>query len=73
MGLGVDPAHWLSESTLRRWTKAGGRTVRLPDTRRERGCCLVVRPDRTVMHDGPVEEAERLVGESLGLLGAAGA
>ncbi len=35
----------------------------------ERGWCLVVRPDRTVMHDGPLEEAERLVTESLTLLG----
>ena len=68
VGLGVDPAHSLSESTQRQWSQAGGRTVRLPDTR-ERGWCFVVRPDRTVMHDGPIEEAERLVTESLGLLG----
>ena len=72
VGLGVDPAHWLSEWSGRRWSKAGGRTVRLPDTRGRRGWCLAVRPDRTVMHDGPVEEAERLVRESLRLLGAAG-
>ena len=35
----------------------------------ERNWCLVVRPDRTVMHDGPVEAADRLVRESLALLG----
>jgi 3-(3-hydroxy-phenyl)propionate hydroxylase len=69
VGLGVDPAPWLSESTERLWSHAGGSTVRLPGTK-ERGWCLVVRPDRTVMHDGPVEEAERLVTESLRLLGA---
>jgi 3-(3-hydroxy-phenyl)propionate hydroxylase len=72
VGLGVDPAHRLSEWAQRRWSQAGGRTVRMPDAR-ERGWCLVVRPDRTVMHDGPVEETERLVRESLGLLGTAAA
>jgi len=67
VGLGVDPAHALSEWSERHWSRAGGRTVRLPDTS-EPGWCLVVRPDRTVMHDGPIEEAERLVRESLRLL-----
>jgi 3-(3-hydroxy-phenyl)propionate hydroxylase len=33
------------------------------------GWCLVVRPDRTILHDGPVREADRLVRESLRLLG----
>lgn len=32
------------------------------------GWCAVVRPDRTVLHDGPIEDAERLVHESLALL-----
>ncbi|MDP3856492.1 MAG: bifunctional 3-(3-hydroxy-phenyl)propionate/3-hydroxycinnamic acid hydroxylase [Stagnimonas sp.] len=32
------------------------------------GWCAVIRPDRTVLHDGPVEEANRLVRESLALL-----
>lgn len=68
VGLGGDPAHRLSAWTERLWSQAGGRTVCMPDTA-ERGWCLVVRPDRTVMHDGPIEEAERLVTESLTLLG----
>lgn len=33
------------------------------------GWVAVVRPDRTVVHDGPVAEADRLVRESLALLG----
>lgn len=35
------------------------------------GWCVVVRPDRTILHDGPVSEAERVVRESLALLGNA--
>jgi len=35
------------------------------------GWCAVVRPDRTVMADGPVEQAGALVEVSLGLLGTA--
>jgi 3-(3-hydroxy-phenyl)propionate hydroxylase len=34
------------------------------------GWCLVVRPDRTILHDGPAEHAERIVSESLRLLGS---
>ena len=34
------------------------------------GWCAVVRPDRTIMHDGPVEEAARIVREALSLLAA---
>jgi 3-(3-hydroxy-phenyl)propionate hydroxylase len=34
------------------------------------GWCLVVRPDRTVLHDGPAEDADRIVSESLRLLGS---
>ncbi|RBP18369.1 3-(3-hydroxy-phenyl)propionate hydroxylase [Roseiarcus fermentans] len=33
------------------------------------GWAAVVRPDRTVLHDGPVAEADRLVSESLALIG----
>lgn len=36
------------------------------------GSCLVVRPDRTILHDGPVQDADRIVSESLGLLGSPG-
>ena len=31
--------------------------------------CWCVRPDKTVMHEGPADECERLVRESLALLG----
>ncbi|MBZ4372530.1 bifunctional 3-(3-hydroxy-phenyl)propionate/3-hydroxycinnamic acid hydroxylase [Corallococcus sp. AS-1-6] len=31
--------------------------------------CVVVRPDRTTLHDGPVSDAERVLRESLDLLG----
>jgi len=32
------------------------------------GWCAVVRPDRTILHDGPIGEADRIVHESLALL-----
>ncbi len=73
VGLDVAPAALLAESTHRRWRSAGGRVVHLPDARlglRPRPWCFVVRPDRTVMHDGPPSEAGRLVAESLTRLGA---
>jgi len=34
------------------------------------GWCLVVRPDRTVLHEGPIENADQIVRESLRLLGS---
>lgn len=34
------------------------------------GWAAVVRPDRTVVHDGPAADADRLVSESLAMLGA---
>jgi 3-(3-hydroxy-phenyl)propionate hydroxylase len=33
------------------------------------GWAAIVRPDRTVLHDGPIAEVDRLVRESLALLG----
>lgn len=36
------------------------------------GWCAVVRPDRTILHDGPIADAPRIVQESLALLGADG-
>jgi 3-(3-hydroxy-phenyl)propionate hydroxylase len=33
------------------------------------GWAAVVRPDRVIVHDGPASEANRLVAESLALLG----
>lgn len=92
VGLGVDPQPSLSESTLRRWSRAGGRIVQVaPRGRRASpdlgvyedldgrlvpgaapyGSCLVVRPDRTILHDGPAGDADRIVRESLDILGAA--
>ncbi len=41
----------------------------IPDTAAG-GWAAVVRPDRTILHDGPVTEAARLVDETLALLGA---
>jgi len=35
------------------------------------GWVAVVRPDRTVLHDGPLEELETVMRESLALLGGA--
>lgn len=36
------------------------------------GWCVAVRPDRTVLHDGPLAEVDRVVRESTTLLGIAG-
>lgn len=33
------------------------------------GWCVIVRPDRTLLHDGPLAEADRIVREGLKLLG----
>jgi 3-(3-hydroxy-phenyl)propionate hydroxylase len=33
------------------------------------GWCIAVRPDRTILHGGPIQDADRVVRESLGLLG----
>jgi 3-(3-hydroxy-phenyl)propionate hydroxylase len=79
VGLGVDPESALSSTSRDRWVHAGGRIVSLsPDieasTRSARtwppGWCFVVRPDRTVLHDGPLVDVDRLVRESLALLAA---
>ena len=91
LGLGVDPRQCLSERSLGRWSRAGGRMVHVsPRGRRPPvshtsiyedldghlvpgaapyGWCLAVRPDRTVLHDGPVQDADRIVHESLDILG----
>lgn len=44
--------------------------TRLGSRNGTRPWCVVVRPDRTVLHDGPVAAADRIVRESLQLLGA---
>lgn len=86
VGLGKDPRAQLSEDALARWSRAGGRIVhigargaasaaddlegRLVPGAAPYGSCVVVRPDRTVLHDGAAELAEELVADSLALLGA---
>jgi 3-(3-hydroxy-phenyl)propionate hydroxylase len=35
------------------------------------GSFLIVRPDRTILHDGPAEDVDLIVRESLNVLGAA--
>ena len=88
VGLGVDPAAHLSQAALARWSGAGGRVVhiaargakgdaedlegRLVPGVGPHGWCVVVRPDLTVLHDGSVQDAERIVTESLGLLAGPG-
>lgn len=74
VGIGADPTRALSDRSRRRWRHAGGRAVQLdaPDLvvgQARHPWCLVVRPDRTILHDGPIQDAERLVRESLRLLG----
>lgn len=86
VGLGKDPRPHLSDATMARWSRAGGGVVhigargaeaatedlegRLVPGAAPHGGCVVVRPDRTVLHDGLVADAERIVTESLALLGA---
>jgi 3-(3-hydroxy-phenyl)propionate hydroxylase len=43
--------------------------ARLAPRKRAQPWCVVVRPDRTILHDGPAREADRLVAESLRLIG----
>lgn len=47
-------------------TDLGGTFAKLTDA----SWCVVVRPDRTVLHDGPLANADRVVRESLRLLGS---
>jgi 3-(3-hydroxy-phenyl)propionate hydroxylase len=71
VGIGVDPGSRLSAESRERWARAGGRTVQLawPGERRwPVGRCYVVRPDRTILHDGPIADVDRLVEESLAML-----
>lgn len=86
VGLGKDPRAHLSDATIARWSRAGGRVVhigargagsatedvegQLVPGAAPHGSCVVVRPDRTVLHDGPAESAEQLVTDALALLGA---
>jgi len=80
VGFGADPLRWLSERSRRHWSNAAGRIVHLEATSdlegrlvggaAPEGWCLVVRPDRTILHGGPVEAANRIVRESLRLLGS---
>lgn len=78
LGLGADPAAHLSAEMREAWARHGGTVTQLradddldgslvPKTG-ARDWCAVVRPDRVVLHDGPVTDADRLVRESLALL-----
>jgi 3-(3-hydroxy-phenyl)propionate hydroxylase len=75
VGVGVDPERSLTETTARRWAVAGGHTLQLPASALRAWCpagwCAVVRPDRTVMHDGPVAKVEPMVSEALEMLSRA--
>jgi 3-(3-hydroxy-phenyl)propionate hydroxylase len=75
VGVGVDPERSLTETTARRWAVAGGHTLQLPAGAMRAWCpagwCAVVRPDRTVMHDGPVAKVEPMVSEALEMLSRA--
>jgi 3-(3-hydroxy-phenyl)propionate hydroxylase len=71
VGFGVDPASQLAEPTLRRWLEHGGTCRTLPATgmlRKDQPWCAVVRPDYTVMNDGPIVRVERVVKDALDLL-----
>jgi len=86
VGLGGDPRAALSERTQGRLRDAGGRVVcvgargaqgmledlggGLSPGAAPHGWCVVVRPDRTVLHDGPIADAERVVDQALEVLGA---
>jgi 3-(3-hydroxy-phenyl)propionate hydroxylase len=73
VGLGVDPMTRLSDRSRRAWSLAGGRSMKIDEMLLSdvtaRGWCVVVRPDRTILHDGPAEDANRIVRESIRLLG----
>jgi 3-(3-hydroxy-phenyl)propionate hydroxylase len=72
VGLGADAASRLDQPLRARWAAAGGGVARLaPGGFARPGWCAVVRPDRTVLHDGPAADAPRIVRESLAILGAA--
>ena len=81
IGLGRDAAAHLSPAMHEAWTRHGGTIVHLAADADVDGCllpknagdgwCAVVRPDRVVLHDGPLADADRLVRESLRLLGTA--
>jgi 3-(3-hydroxy-phenyl)propionate hydroxylase len=84
VGLGADPAQALDTETATRWANAGGAVVEISAQAhaaaledgegrlagRKPKWCVVVRPDHTILHDGPVADASRLVRESLQLIGA---
>ncbi len=71
VGFGADPESQISEPTLRRWRAHGGTVTKLPAQGllgKDKAWCAVVRPDCTVMSDGPLPRAERVVREALELL-----
>ncbi|MES2127021.1 MAG: bifunctional 3-(3-hydroxy-phenyl)propionate/3-hydroxycinnamic acid hydroxylase [Pseudomonadota bacterium] len=85
VGFGCDPAAGLDAQLRQDWERAGGRLLRLDhrghggawEDMTERlvpgaaplDWVAVVRPDRTILHDGPAAQVTRLVSESLSLIG----
>ena len=69
-----DPAAHLTETTAQLWQNIGGRSLVVPDLHSgfnppKPSWCYVVRPDRVILHEGPVQQADSLVQASLRLLG----
>jgi 3-(3-hydroxy-phenyl)propionate hydroxylase len=81
VGIGANAEAHLGADTRRRWADHGGTTASFvafasadserdatPMPERGRGWCVVVRPDRTILHDGPLADADRIVREAIGIL-----
>jgi 3-(3-hydroxy-phenyl)propionate hydroxylase len=79
VGLGADVDARLSPETRQRWASHGGMTLQLGPELLEgaatlkalpKGWCAIVRPDRTILHDGPASQSNRIAREALALLDA---
>lgn len=73
IGFGVDPASILDDATRSAWVSLGGAFATFPlaalPADLPRDWCAVIRPDRTVMHDGAARDACVMVRQALALLG----
>ncbi|MEN0061321.1 MAG: bifunctional 3-(3-hydroxy-phenyl)propionate/3-hydroxycinnamic acid hydroxylase [Myxococcota bacterium] len=70
VGLGGDIR--LSSATQRTWETLGGRIVTLDMAAPPPAWCAVVRPDRTIVNDGPACDAERVTRQALACLASSG-
>lgn len=71
VGFGVDPSTSLDDEARSAWDRIGGSTLNLAGFNGAglvSGWCAVIRPDRTILHDGPASQAGRIVREALALL-----